>query len=75
MEQLIDKELEGVDTRINDVEALKQKLMDALAQYHDLVSRVPAYVSQPYQQPAMPYQVSYRLFILNLLLRIWFARS
>uniref|UniRef100_A0A5K3G2C3 Secreted protein n=1 Tax=Mesocestoides corti TaxID=53468 RepID=A0A5K3G2C3_MESCO len=41
MEPLIDRELEEVDTRINDVEALKQRLLDAFAEYHDIVARSP----------------------------------
>ncbi|KAL5964931.1 Signal transducing adapter molecule 1, partial [Taenia solium] len=50
MEPLIEADLEGVYTRISEVDALKQKLAEALAQYHELVTtRTMTAQSQPPQ--------------------------
>ncbi|CDS36136.1 Signal transducing adaptor molecule [Echinococcus multilocularis] len=50
MEPLIEAELEGVYTRISEVDALKQRLTEALAQYHEMVTaRTMAAQSQPSQ--------------------------
>lgn len=50
MEPLIEAELEGVYTRISEMDALKQKLAEALAQYHELVTtRTMPAQSQPSQ--------------------------
>lgn len=48
MEPLIEAELEGVYTRISEVDALKQRLGEALGQYHDLLTvRGPSQVFPP----------------------------
>lgn len=48
MEPLIEAELEGVYTRISEVDVLKQRLSESLAQYHEMVS-VRGYAVMPQQ--------------------------
>ncbi|BHF84383.1 Signal transducing adapter molecule 2 [Sparganum proliferum] len=47
MEPLIDREMQEVDLRISDVSDLEKKLVEAMQQYHDLMSRAPAPLQQP----------------------------
>ncbi|VDL86961.1 unnamed protein product [Schistocephalus solidus] len=41
MEPLIDREMQELDLRISNVSELEKKLVDAMQQYHDLMSRTP----------------------------------
>ncbi|KAL5105934.1 Signal transducing adapter molecule 1 [Taenia crassiceps] len=57
MEPLIEAELEGVYTRISEVDALKQKLAEALAQYHEMVTTRPM-PAQPQSSQLFPQTVA-----------------